>query len=1486
MAKISVYFLGFNFLICFVWISRAALINHSVEVKGYSDGKVCTGTNIGLLHSADPEYQYNMYKTMYTNCTYVMGNLEINFLQHGYFDMSFLKDIKEVYGYVLIVGNHVNNLMLTNLQIIRGMTLFYYHKTEQYYSLYVALNDGKDNRGLRELGFVNLLEIMNGGVYFQENRHLCYEDTISWHHIVKDTNNNAPWRWDGEHTQDCPPCHESCYNNLTKAHHCWGAGPNMCQKLNHKNCHANCQEGVCSGPLPQNCCHPDCAGGCNGPTRKNCTACREFVDGNECVPHCAKPLIYDKSLMKNVKNPNVKYTFGTKCLKECPYFMLEDNGNCVIQCPEGKYAKDKRHCEDCPGSCPKTCKGTDEKFLNRTMLPHFQDCTVIDGSVKIFKTSFEGDPHYNISGIHPDELMVFKHVKEITGYLSIQNTPPNLLNFSFLGSLEVIHGRQQTAGTGAYSLEIIVTHARSLELISLKSVRNGNIFISQNPNLCYADTVNWNEVKENSAQIVHLLGNKRKETCEAENEICDAECDTSGCWGKGPTKCVKCKNFMYEEENLCLSTCNSSPKYQLYHNFGNKCARCHEFCNGSCNGPNNTHCESCRHVTMIQANGQRICEEFCTDTMYPDEHNICRECHPYCGDRGCNGPENVVGPQGCKACNLGLKNVTTKQIFCLHESIDTCQPGYYKTQHHSGGSTPPFQVCEKCHEFCSTCYAASSDSCPECKYFKNDKHCTKECPPVNYANPITKMCEPCHSECRAGCHGTSTSDCLACANFKVYIDRENNTFNCTPECPEYLPYTVKDLDKDENKIVCVDRSHPEIAKLLDKTSEEERKLKIILGCTIPGVTILLIIIICITYYCHKKAQNYRRAMEFTAKIAGVEDMEPLTPTNAKPDLSKMRIINEEELKRGAIIGSGAFGTVYKGFWVPHGENVKIPVAIKILQDGPSPGQSRELLEEARVMCSVDHLCCVRILAVCLKYQMCLVTQLMPHGNLLNYIRENAQHIGSKALLNWCTQIARGMAYLEERGIVHRDLAARNVLVQTPNQVKITDFGLAKLLSDSEVYYSSGGLMPIKWLALECINHRIFTHKSDVWSFGVTLWELFTLGKKPYESIRTKDVPLLLEKGERLQQPSMCTIDVYMIMVKCWMLEAESRPSFKELVDEFAKMSRDPGRYLVIEGDSLMRLPSVSIDKDEFFNGLLSDGDENLMEADDYLQPNESHRLMGPSLSRQISNMSNSSQHRIMGNHNPEGGAKGYKASPDGEKVREKMYGHLTAAARAKHEREHPHNRADSVGSRYSSDPIKYNKIKDGIEWAIDENVPNGYPMGYVYDPRSSKLSSPTSVRLPVDKDDYLEPGAAAQSLAYLDLDSKGYYQNEKDLSGEDPFDESGSALNHSTSPVSSGKELNEMHQYSNFEPGSDVAPKNTATNPVYFDSDEVWERNWTNRNGYHAVPNVALSPVHSKKNGSDSYYKSMNGTSPSRSPLVNTKVKLRGSRLDSTESNV
>ena len=146
----------------------------------------------------------------------------------------------------------------------------------------------------------------------------------------------------------------------------------------------------------------------------------------------------------------------------------------------------------------------------------------------------------------------------------------------------------------------------------------------------------------------------------------------------------------------------------------------------------------------------------------------------------------------------------------------------------------------------------------------------------------------------------------------------------------------------------------------------------------------------------------------TMGMIGYPDNEPLQPTNVKPNLNKFRTVKEEELRKGGILGCGAFGTVYKGVWIPEGQNVKIPVAIKVLREGTGVNTSKDFLDEAYIMASVEHPHLLKLLAVCLTSQLMLVTQLMPLGCLRDYVHNNKDKIGSKALLNYCSQIAKGM----------------------------------------------------------------------------------------------------------------------------------------------------------------------------------------------------------------------------------------------------------------------------------------------------------------------------------------------------------------------------------------------------------------------------------------------------------------------------------------------
>lgn len=661
------------------------------------------------------------------------------------------------------------------------------------------------------------------------------------------------------------------------------------------------------------------------------------------------------------------------------------------------------------------------------------------------------------------------------------------------------------------------------------------------------------------------------------------------------------------------------PTNSIYDTGNQICKHCHEECLGECFGPGPSNCTQCRHVR-----DGPYCVNQCPLSKYND-HRDCKSCHENCIG-GCTGPKNTLGRGGCNSCEKAIVSMYDPNVVeqCL-KAEESCPAGFYHEyigpqEEGALKSLTGKSVCRKCHQRCKNCtaYGIHISVC-ECDKYSSGEQCEDQCPRDHYADEVKHVCVKCGDECR-GCTGPSNSNCLSCRNYRIYDDLASDdpitgrrSFNCTGSCPSEKPFKVFQQPNTEGDPFCSAEDPNNGAMGIGESDDQYATL------IIWGIVCTIFIGLCLAFFSYQwlqRAKSKENTMKLTMRMSGFEDNEPLKLTNIKPNLAKLRIVKEAELRRGGILGYGAFGTVYKGVWVPEGENVKIPVAIKVLREGTQPSMNKEFLEEAYIMASVDHPNLLKLLAVCMTSQLMLVTQLMPLGCLLDYVRNNKDKIGSKPLLNWCTQISRGMAYLEERRMVHRDLALRNVLLQTPGCVKITDFGLAKLLDINEdEYKAAGGKMPIKWLALECIQHRIFTHKSDVWAFGVTVWELLTYGGRPYEQIPAREVPDLLQKGERLPQPNICTIDVYMIMIKCWMIDAESRPSFKELSEEFAKMARDPGRYLVIPGDKLMRLPSYTQQDEKELIKTLSmpiEGPEVIMDAEEYLQPSKSQLEMSTS----------------------------------------------------------------------------------------------------------------------------------------------------------------------------------------------------------------------------------------------------------------------------------
>ncbi|XP_016322049.1 receptor tyrosine-protein kinase erbB-3-like isoform X4 [Sinocyclocheilus anshuiensis] len=575
--------------------------------------------------------------------------------------------------------------------------------------------------------------------------------------------------------------------------------------------------------------------------------------------------------------------------------------------------------------------------------------------------------------------------------------------------------------------------------------------------------------------------------------------------------CVPCVLYVTPFMCLCLSHSRKRPfsllvmKIPSLTSLGLRSLR--EISDGSVYITQNKNL--CYHHTV---NWTQIVTSNCDNDIKDNKPQIkCEEeghvCDPLCSDAGCWGP----GPEQCLLC----RNHSRHGTCVSHCNLYSGEPREFAA---SNGE------CLACHPEClpqngkQTCKGKGADQCVACSNLMDGPHCVSTCPNgVNGEKGQTIFkypnaeghCEPCHLNCTRGCTGSALTNCI------------------------------------------------ELDRLVNSSQIAGISVAVFAGI----IVFLALFVLGLLYH---RGLAIRRKRALRRYLESGESMEPLDP-GEKGTKVHARILKPQELRKGKLLGYGVFGIVNKGFWIPERDSVKIPVAIKTIQDRSGQQTFTEITDHMLAMGSLDHPYIVRLLGICLGTSLQLVTQLSPHGSLLQHLRQHKDRLDPQRLLNWCVQIAKGMYYLEEHCIAHRNLAARNVLLKSDYIVQISDFGVVDLLyPDDKKYVYSEHKMPIKWMALESILFRRYTHQSDVWSYGVTVWEMMSDGAEPYASMHPHDVPGLLEKGERLAQPQICTIDVYMVMVKCWMIDENVRPTFKELASEFTRMARDPPRYLVVK----------------------------------------------------------------------------------------------------------------------------------------------------------------------------------------------------------------------------------------------------------------------------------------------------------------------------------
>ncbi|XP_051517010.1 ephrin type-B receptor 4b isoform X2 [Myxocyprinus asiaticus] len=350
--------------------------------------------------------------------------------------------------------------------------------------------------------------------------------------------------------------------------------------------------------------------------------------------------------------------------------------------------------------------------------------------------------------------------------------------------------------------------------------------------------------------------------------------------------------------------------------------------------------------------------------------------------------------------------------------------------------------------------------------------------------------------------------------------------------------------------------------------EEESPSRLVLTGVLVAIGLLILIaVVIVAVFCFRRSSRTRdpdadKSAQFMMGQGIKVYIDPFTyedPNEAVREFAKE--IDVSFVKIEEVIGAGEFGEVCRG-------RLKVPgkkenyVAIKTLKDGYTDKQRRDFLSEASIMGQFQHPNIIHLEGVITaSCPVMILTEYMENGALDSFLRLNDGQFTPIQLVGMLRGIASGMKYLSEMSFVHRDLAARNILVNSNLVCKVSDFGLSRFLTENSsdpTYTSSlGGKIPIRWTAPEAIAFRKFTSASDVWSYGIVMWEVMSFGERPYWDMSNQDVINAIEQDYRLPPPPECPASLHQLMLDCWQKERSSRPRFCAIVSALDRLIRNP-----------------------------------------------------------------------------------------------------------------------------------------------------------------------------------------------------------------------------------------------------------------------------------------------------------------------------------------
>ncbi|KAJ8258849.1 hypothetical protein COCON_G00178610 [Conger conger] len=369
--------------------------------------------------------------------------------------------------------------------------------------------------------------------------------------------------------------------------------------------------------------------------------------------------------------------------------------------------------------------------------------------------------------------------------------------------------------------------------------------------------------------------------------------------------------------------------------------------------------------------------------------------------------------------------------------------------------------------------------------------------------------------------------------------------------------------------------------------EAQSSTPVIMGAAVGGGVMLLVVVVILLLHRRRRNTHARQGPEDTY-FSSSEQLKPLKTyvdphTYEDPNTAVLKFASEihpSHVVKQKVIGAGEFGEVYRGVLKVPGRK-EAAVAIKTLKPGYTEKQRQDFLSEASIMGQFSHQNIIRLEGVVTKFKHAMIiTEYMENGALDNYLKDHDGELPSYQLVGMLRGIAAGMKYLSDMSYVHRDLAARNILVNSNMECKVSDFGLSRVLEDDPegTYTTSGGKIPIRWTAPEAIAYRKFTSASDVWSFGIVMWEVMAFGERPYWDMSNHEVMKAINEAFRLPAPMDCPSTVYQLMLQCWLQDRSKRPRFTDIVSLLDKLLRSPESLKTIadfDPRVSIRLPSTS-----------------------------------------------------------------------------------------------------------------------------------------------------------------------------------------------------------------------------------------------------------------------------------------------------------------------